>query len=320
MRAAFSQMPARCSSGAASRMVTLPIPARRRAKASAQPVCPPPMMATLWSMPGRSGTQLAGSGPIRRSAVRASASGSSDWLICLTSPHAASSSRHLGRSPCPRSIVASTSMTCVPPRNAVAKSGLRICRSWQRGWHCGRQQSQRVRAHQAAASRADGCVRPHHEHHAVRQAGIDADGDRTDRRGRPVLARRRTGAGEGRGAGEDPLHPCHRRHDRHGEDREGSRPRRWRTALVPALCVEQARVLLSADRPCASRGVRSADRNRRYHRAAQPRVQHAQRLPAAVHAEHDVHARYHAAPGVVHQRADEVLHQHRHAAQRELSR
>ena len=40
IRAAFSQMPARCSSSAASRTVTLPTPARRNAKASAQPVSP----------------------------------------------------------------------------------------------------------------------------------------------------------------------------------------------------------------------------------------------------------------------------------------
>ena len=33
-----------------------------------------------------------------------------------------------------------------------------------------------------------------------------------------------------------------------------------------------------------------------------------------------LHARHHAAPGVVHQRADEIPHHHRHAAQRELSR
>ena len=42
IRAAFSQMPARASSGAWSITDTLPMPARRSAKASAQPDCPPP--------------------------------------------------------------------------------------------------------------------------------------------------------------------------------------------------------------------------------------------------------------------------------------
>ena len=37
---------------AASITETLPIPARRNAKANAQPVCPPPTIRTLWSMPG----------------------------------------------------------------------------------------------------------------------------------------------------------------------------------------------------------------------------------------------------------------------------
>ena len=80
IRAALSQMPARSSIGAVSRIVTLPIPARRSANASAQPVWPPRTIATLWSIPGRSGTQLAGSGPIMRRAVRAQASGSFGWL------------------------------------------------------------------------------------------------------------------------------------------------------------------------------------------------------------------------------------------------
>ena len=48
-----------------------------------------------------------------------------------------------------------------------------------------------------------------------------------------------------------------------------------RPPVVPALCVEQARDVVSAHRAGASRGVRGADRYRRYHRAAEPRVQHA---------------------------------------------
>ncbi len=154
----------------------------------------------------------------------------------------------------------------------------------------------------------------------VRQTRFDADGDRTHRGRRPLLARRRAGTGQGRREGEDPFHAGHRRDDFDGEDRRRGRPRRWRPPVVPALCLEQARDVLPAYRSRASGRVRGADRYRRYHRATEPRVQHAQRLRAAVHAEHDVHAGYHAAPGVVRQGADEVLHHHRHAAQRELPR
>ena len=53
IRAAFSHTPARASSSAASMTDTLPMPARRSAKANALPLCPPPTIATLWSMPGR---------------------------------------------------------------------------------------------------------------------------------------------------------------------------------------------------------------------------------------------------------------------------
>jgi len=74
--APLRQIPARSASGAASIAETLPIPARRSAKAKAQPVWPPPTMTTLWSVPSRSGTQFAGSGPWRRSASRAARSGS----------------------------------------------------------------------------------------------------------------------------------------------------------------------------------------------------------------------------------------------------
>ena len=66
MRALVSQTPAAAPSLAASITATLPIPARRSAKANALPDWPPPMMTTLWSMPSRSGTQFSGSGPIRR--------------------------------------------------------------------------------------------------------------------------------------------------------------------------------------------------------------------------------------------------------------
>jgi hypothetical protein len=76
MRARVSQMPAPASSAAASITETLPIPARRRAKAKVEPVCPPPTMSTLWSIPERSVTQLSGSGPIRRRVSRAAKSGS----------------------------------------------------------------------------------------------------------------------------------------------------------------------------------------------------------------------------------------------------
>src|SRR5471032_800282 len=75
MRARFSQTPAPASSDAASITDTLPIPARRNANANAAPVCPPPTITTLWSIPSRSGTQLSGSGPNRRSASSALASG-----------------------------------------------------------------------------------------------------------------------------------------------------------------------------------------------------------------------------------------------------
>ncbi len=85
IRAAFSQTPARASSSAMSITATLPIPARRNAKAKAHPLCPPPTITTLWSIPGRSGTQFCGSGPISLSAVRASVSGSvgSGIGVCL---------------------------------------------------------------------------------------------------------------------------------------------------------------------------------------------------------------------------------------------
>jgi len=47
IRAAVSQTPACASSAAASITDTLPIPARRSAKAKALPLCPPPTMVTL---------------------------------------------------------------------------------------------------------------------------------------------------------------------------------------------------------------------------------------------------------------------------------
>ena len=75
MRALVSQTPAAAPSLAASITATLPIPARRRAKANALPDWPPPMMTTLWSMPSRSGTQFSGSGPIRRRVSWATLSG-----------------------------------------------------------------------------------------------------------------------------------------------------------------------------------------------------------------------------------------------------
>ncbi len=80
IRAALSHTPAASSPSAWSITVTLPIPARRKAKANPHPLCPPPTIATLWSIavpsgPGRSGTQFCGSGPIRRKAVIASLSG-----------------------------------------------------------------------------------------------------------------------------------------------------------------------------------------------------------------------------------------------------
>ena len=90
----------------------------------------------------------------------------------------------------------------------------------------------------------------------------------------PVLARGRTGTGQGRGEGEDPVHPGDRRDDLDGEDRPGGEF----PAVVPALRLEAARAVLSADRARQEQRVRGADRHHRYDRAAEPRVQRAERL------------------------------------------
>ena len=85
-----------------------------------------------------------------------------------------------------------------------------------------RQQPHRVRAHQAAPSRAGRCLGAQRRHHAVRQTGQPADGDRADRCGRPVLAPGRTGTRQGRGEGADPADAVHRVDDADGEDRRRS--------------------------------------------------------------------------------------------------
>ncbi len=114
--------------------------------------------------------------------------------------------------------------------------------------------------------------------HAVRQGDRAADGDRADRRGRAVLARRRTGTGQGGGAGEDPVHPGDRRDDLDGEDRPGGEF----PPVVPALCLEAAGAVVSVDRAGEEQRVRGADRHHRHDRPAEPRVQRQERLPAAV--------------------------------------
>jgi hypothetical protein len=76
IRAALSQIPACVASAARSITATRPMPARVSANEKAQPLCPAPTIMTLWSIPGRSGTQSAGSGPSSRNESRAAASGS----------------------------------------------------------------------------------------------------------------------------------------------------------------------------------------------------------------------------------------------------
>ena len=150
----------------------------------------------------------------------------------------------------------------------VAEGRVRVRRPRHRGPHRGRQQSLGIRTHQAAPSCPGRCVRPQCRHHAVRQAGRPADGDRAHRCGRPVLARRRTGTRARRGEGADPADAVHRVDDADGEDRR----RRW-PAVVPALCLEAPRPVAPVDRTCPSQRLRGADRHGGFPGLGEPRIQ-----------------------------------------------
>ena len=107
-----------------------------------------------------------------------------------------------------------------------------------------------------------------HGDDAVRQAGGAADGDRADRCRRPVLARGRAGAGEGRGEGGHSADAVDRLDDRDGKNRCTWRPGGRRAAVVPALCLEAARAVAPADRAGEEQRVRGADRDGGFRRSA----------------------------------------------------
>ena len=86
IRAAFSHTPARVSSAAMSMTATLPIPARRNAKAKAQPLCPPPTIIDVVVDPRPVRDPVLRVGPDQPQRVAGAASGSSGSGIGGLSP------------------------------------------------------------------------------------------------------------------------------------------------------------------------------------------------------------------------------------------
>ena len=131
-----------------------------------------------------------------------------------------------------------------------------------------------VRADQAAPPRPGRCLRPHLATTLFGKPSQHADGDRADRSGGPVWHEGELELAKAAAEAKIPFTLATGAMTSMEKIAKEAGPA-WAASVVPALCVEAARAVLSAYRARPPQWLRGSDRYCRYHRAAEPGVQHA---------------------------------------------